>query len=101
MKSRYTNDMEENNIDEILGITRCVRCGHRLEGEVECPFCSIVVESPEKKVMPKWVYITAYFLTSPLSLYAIFKTKRLNHFEKAFSCSGCLMWLILYLLLFN
>ena len=68
--------MNEDNIDEILGITRCVRCGHRLEGEVECPFCSIVLEQSKKQVLPKWVYITAYFLTSPVSLYAIVKTKR-------------------------
>jgi hypothetical protein len=93
--------MEENNIDEILGITRCVRCGHRLEGEVECPFCAIVLESPRKKDKPKWMYITAYFLTSPLSLYAILKTKRLNLFEKILAFSGCLIWLSLYILLFK
>ena len=93
--------MNEDNIDEILGITRCVRCGHRLEGEVECPFCSVVLEQPKKKVLPKWIYITVYFLTSPLSLYAILKTKRLNLFEKILSCSGCLIWLSIYLLLFK
>ena len=91
--------MDDDNIDEILGITRCVKCGHRLEGEVECPFCSIVLESPKKKILPKWVYISAYFLTSPLSLYAIIKTNRLNLFEKILSGSGCLIWLSLYLLI--
>ena len=93
--------MSEDNIDEILGITRCVRCGHRLEGEVECPFCSIVLEQSKKQVLPKWVYITAYFLTSPVSLYAIVKTKRLNFLEKVLSCSGCLVWLSLYILYFE
>lgn len=93
--------MEENNIDEILGITRCVRCGHRLEGEVECPFCAIVLESPKKIFKPKWMYITAYFFTSPLSSYAILKDKRLSPFEKILSFSGCLIWLSVYLLLFK
>jgi len=94
----YTILMDEDNIDDILGITRCARCGHRLEGEVECPFCSIVLKPPEKKSLPKWVYITACFLTSPLSLYAILKSGRLNMFEKILSFSGCLVWLSVYIL---
>jgi hypothetical protein len=93
--------MNENNIDEIIGITRCVRCGHRLEGEVECPFCSIVLEQPKKQALPKWIYIMAYFLSSPLSIFAILKNKKLTLFEKILSCSGCLVWLSLYLLIFK
>ncbi len=31
--------MKDHEIDEILGVIRCERCGHRLEGEIECPFC--------------------------------------------------------------
>jgi len=92
----YTINMNQNNVDEILGITRCVRCGHRLDGEVECPFCAIVLDPPKKKVLPKWVYITACFFTSPLSIYALLKTDRLSFFEKILSFSGCLMWLGLY-----
>jgi hypothetical protein len=88
--------MEEKNIDEILGITRCVRCGHRLEGEVECPFCEIVYQNLQRKVLPKWIYITAYFMTSPLSIYAIFRNKQLTVFEKILSCAGCLVWISLY-----
>jgi len=63
--------MDQENIDEILGITRCVKCGHRLSGEVECPFCSAISEKKQKRQkggLPKWAYITACFLTSPLSL---------------------------------
>ena len=92
--------MGEDNIDEILGITRCVRCGHRLEGEIECPFCSIFIEPPKKHFLPKWSYITICFLTSPISLYAILKTDRLNLLEKILSFSGCLVWLGIYFLYF-
>jgi hypothetical protein len=49
----------EENIDEILGIVRCVRCGHRLEGEIECPFCSLFPDPPRKDVLPKRVYFAA------------------------------------------
>lgn len=92
------NDQEK--IDEILGIDRCARCGHRLEGEIECPFCSIFPEPPLKNVLPKWVFITTCFLTSPLSMYYIFKSKRLDAFEKILTLSGCLFWLALYCLWF-
>jgi hypothetical protein len=90
--------MEQEKIDEILGIVRCVRCGHRLEGEIECPFCSLFPDPPRKDVLLKWVYLTACFLTSPVSIYAILKTKRLNIFEKILAFSGCLFWLGLYIL---
>jgi hypothetical protein len=90
-------DNDRESIDEVLGIVRCVRCGHRLDNDIECPFCSIVDRTPKKKdVLPKWVYITACFLTSPLSLYFIFKSGRLNAPEKIFSVSGCLIWAGLY-----
>lgn len=92
--------MDQENIDEVLGITRCVRCGHRLDGEIECPFCSAVSgekEKGEKGGLPKWVYITACFLTSPFSLYFIIKTKRLSFPEKIFAFCGCLLWFGIYL----
>jgi hypothetical protein len=88
--------MNQDNTDEILGITRCARCGHRLEGEIECPFCSVFPDQRRKEKVPKWVYITACFLTSPLSLYAIIKSRRLNKPEKLLSFSGCLFWLVIY-----
>ncbi len=90
--------MSHNNydIDEVLGITKCARCGHRLEGEEECPFCSLFDGPPGKPEMPKWVYITACFLTSPLSLYFILKNKRLKMSEKILAFSGCLLWLVVY-----
>lgn len=88
--------MSREDIDEALGITRCARCGHRLEGEIECPFCSIFPEKPYKAGIPKWIFITACFLTSPLSLYAVIAAQRLNTFEKALALSGCLLWLGFY-----
>jgi hypothetical protein len=90
----------EENIDEILGIVRCARCGHRLEGEIECPFCSLFPDPPRKDVLPKWVYLAACFLTSPISIYAVLKSRRLNIFEKVIAVSGCLFWLGLYILWF-
>jgi len=89
--------MNQGEIDEVLGITRCARCGQKLEGEIECPFCSLFPDKPEKTGFPKWVFITACFLTSPLSLYAVMTTKQLNVFEKVLAVSGCLLWLGLYL----
>lgn len=89
---------DERDMDGILGIVRCARCGHRLNGEIECPFCSLFPDPPVKRELPKWVYITACFLTSPLSLYAIVRTGRLNTVEKMIAFSGCLFWSALYLL---
>jgi hypothetical protein len=92
--------MDQENIDEVLGITRCVRCGHRLDGEIECPFCSAVSgekEKGKKGGLPKWVYITTCFLTSPFSLYFIIKTRRLSFPEKIFAFCGCLLWFGIYL----
>ena len=56
--------VNEDDIDEALGITRCVRCGQKLEGEIECPFCSLFPEKPLNSVLPKWIFITACFMTS-------------------------------------
>ncbi|MCK5503597.1 MAG: hypothetical protein KAJ10_00440 [Thermodesulfovibrionia bacterium] len=88
--------MDRHETDEILGITRCARCGHRLEGEIECPFCSVFPDPPRKDGVPKWVYITACFLASPFSLYAIIRTERLSVFEKIIAFSGCLFWFGMY-----
>ena len=88
--------MDKHEVDEILGITRCARCGHRLEGEIECPFCAAFPDPPRKQGMPKWIFLTACFLTSPLSLYFILKTDRLSTVEKLLSCSGCLLWLFMF-----
>jgi hypothetical protein len=85
--------MNQDDIDEVAGITRCARCGQKLEDEIECPFCSLFPDKPAKSGLPKWVFITACFLTSPLSLYAVMTAKRLNAFEKALAFSGCLFWL--------
>jgi hypothetical protein len=90
--------MHDENMDEILGILRCVRCGHRLAGEEECPFCSPFQERTGKRNF-KWVYFTACFLTSPLSIYFIFANDRLNMSEKVLALSGCLCWFSLYFLM--
>jgi len=89
--------MKQDDIDEVLGITKCVRCGHRLESITECPFCSLLPGRLEKPGLPKWIFITACFLTSPLSLYSVVTAKRLNTFEKVLAFSGCLFWLGLHL----
>jgi hypothetical protein len=90
--------MSQEEMDEILGITRCARCGHRLNADIECPFCSLFPDPPRKEGLPKWIYMTACFLTSPLSLYVIVRSDRLNVIEKAAAASGCLFWSSLYLL---
>jgi hypothetical protein len=90
---------EQEKMDEILGIVRCARCGHRLEGEIECPFCSLFPDPVRRRVLPKWVYITACFLTSPLSIYFILKSNRLNTVEKIVTLSGCLVWFGIYSLI--
>ena len=47
--------------------------------------------------MPKWIFVTACFLTSPLSIYFILKDKRLTVAEKILTVSGCCVWFALYL----
>lgn len=88
--------MDGHELDEVLGITRCVRCGQRLEGEVACPVCSGYYadshDTAQGGRIPKWVYLTACFLTSPLSLWFIIKSKRLSDVEKTLAASGCLIW---------
>jgi len=93
---RLDNEIDDPETDEILGITRCARCGHRLDNEIECPFCAAFPDSTRKESVPKWIYITACFLTSPLSLYFILKTDKLNLIEKILAFSGCLFWLGFY-----
>jgi len=97
-KYYYTGNMHDEKIDEILGIVRCARCGQRLEGDIECPFCSLFPERAKKRNL-KWVYFTACFLTSPLSIYFIFTNGRLRLFEKVLALSGCLFWFAFYYLL--
>lgn len=92
--------MTDDTSDEALGITRCVQCGHRLDGEIECPFCSVFSEQTPGAHLPKWIFLTACFLTSPLSLYSIIKTGRLNICEKVFAFSGCVLWATVYRLWF-
>jgi hypothetical protein len=88
--------MNQDELDEVLGIIRCVHCGHRLEGEIECPFCTLPSGNSPKPRVPKWIFITACFLTSPLSLYAIISSGQLNLIEKVVAFSGCLFWLGIY-----
>lgn len=92
--------MKRDETDEILGITRCARCGHRLDGEIECPFCSLFPDRTWKDKIPKWIFLTACFLTSPLSLYFIIKTERLSRWEKVITFSGCILWFGLFQLFF-
>lgn len=91
--------MQQDELDEALGITRCARCGQRLDGEIECPVCSGYYHSSEQKTtIPKWIYITACFLTSPLSIYFIIRSNRLSLPEKFLATSGCLLWAYLLFL---
>ncbi|MFQ5455234.1 MAG: hypothetical protein ACE5EA_03385 [Nitrospirota bacterium] len=92
--------MKEEELDEILGITRCVRCGQRLENEVECPFCSLFPDNTRRsEKIPRWIYFTACLLTSPISIPFVITTKRLNLMEKIIAVSGLIIWGIIYLLL--
>jgi hypothetical protein len=97
MKSHLPTEREGHDLDEMLGVLRCERCGHRLEDEIECPFCSPFQEPARKAGLPKWIYLTACFLTSPFSIYLIFRNSRLNIIEKIVASSGCLLWLAFYL----
>lgn len=90
---------DQKELDEILGIVRCARCGHRLHGEVECPFCSLFPDPERKERIPTWVYLTACFLTSPLSLYFVIKSRRLSSAEKILAFSGCLCWFGIYVMI--
>jgi hypothetical protein len=90
---RYTVDMEREELDEVLGITRCVRCGQRLNGEVECPVCTGYYHAPgQRRGLPRWIYLTACMLTSPLSIPFIVKSTRLSPAQKLLAASGALAW---------
>ncbi|HET6371318.1 MAG TPA: hypothetical protein VFG95_08975 [Nitrospiria bacterium] len=93
------HENEETNLDEILGRTRCARCGEILNAEIECPFCSLFPEETKASHTPKWVYITACFLTSPLSLPFLIVTHRMTIIEKIIAGSGMLAWAAVYWLL--
>jgi hypothetical protein len=90
--------MGQDDLDEILGISRCAICGYRLDGEIECPFCSIVTDIQRKSLLPKWLYIALCFIASPFTLYSIIKTDRLDKFEKFLAFTGFFFWLSVYLL---
>jgi len=90
--------MEDREIDEMLGVVRCDRCGHRLGNEIECPFCTPFDEPGKKDGLPKWIYLTACFVTSPLSIYFVLKNNRLNYIEKIVGVSGCCLWAVFYFL---
>jgi hypothetical protein len=83
----------EQDLDELLGRTRCVRCGQVLDGEIECPFCSLFPDPPLGDRLPTWVFFTACFLTSPLSLPVVLTTRRLTGVQKGLAASGMLGWL--------
>jgi hypothetical protein len=91
--------MEQDQLDETLGILRCVSCSHRLEDEIECPFCSAMSDQKIKPRIPKWIFVTACFLTSPLSLYPVIIARQLNAIEKVLTFSGCLFWFGIYQLI--
>ena len=86
----------DERLDQILGVVRCARCGHRLEGEIECPFCSPFQEPRGSGALPKWVYLTACFFTSPFSIYFVIRNNRLSIVEKVGAVSGCCLWLVVY-----
>lgn len=92
-------DANREEMDDMLGMNRCARCGHRLDGLVECPFCAVVEPANSHAGSGKWVYFTACFLTSPLSIYSVITTGRLSLPEKVIAVSGCLVWSGLYRLL--
>ena len=84
---------DDVNLDELLDRTRCARCGEVLDGEIECPFCSLFPDRTRVRRTPKWVFLTACFLMSPLSLPFVLTTRRLTGVEKMVVASGMLVWL--------
>jgi hypothetical protein len=83
---------EQRELDEILGITRCARCGHRLDGHTECPFCAVVEAVPKRPGLPVWIFITACILTSPLGLVGILRTDRLGRLGRSLATSASAIW---------
>ncbi len=90
---------EDAKLDELLGRTRCARCGQMLRGEEECPFCSLFPEPVAARRSPTWIYVTACFLTSPLSLPFLLTTRRIAPAKKLLAASGMVAWALLYWLL--
>jgi len=96
----HSNEYEERRrLDGIIGVVRCERCGHRLDGHADCPFCAAVGGLDGMDRLPDWIFITACFLTSPFSLYAIYRTDRLGRLGKLLTFSGCLVWAGFFFLL--
>ena len=96
-------DAEREKVERILGITRCAQCGHRLDGEVDCPFCLAMKGfSDDRTRLPGrrtglslWVYMTATLLTFPLSLPWLIKSKKLARTHKAAFGAVCTLWLVM------
>jgi hypothetical protein len=63
---------EEEPVDEILGRTRCARCGQRLDGEIECPFCSHFPDPPAPAHTPVWIVLTAVLLVVLFLWFVLF-----------------------------
>ena len=90
--------MEQDELDEALGISRCAQCGQRLDGEIECPVCSGYYQRPARRSgIPKWIYFTACLITSPISIYFIVRSRRLNLIEKVVAGSGAILWAYVFL----
>ena len=92
MREKHKPMTDQDDRDELPGVTKCARCGHRLNNEIECPFCSLFDEPDGKNVLPKWIYLTACFLTSPFSIYFVLKDQRLSLPEKVFASLGSCLW---------
>jgi hypothetical protein len=85
---------EDDEMDEILGRTRCARCGEVLNADIECPYCNDLPEGRPVRRIPKWVFLTACLLTSPLSLPFLYKSRRLTRLEKLIAGSGMVLWVV-------
>jgi hypothetical protein len=88
--------MNGHDLEGMLGVIRCERCGHRIEGEIECPFCFPFGEAVTRDALPKWIYFTACFLTSPFSIYFVVRSSRLGPAEKIVAVLGCCLWFGVY-----
>jgi hypothetical protein len=63
---------EEEHLDEVLGRTRCARCGQILQGEIDCPFCSHFPDPPAPVRTPVWVVMTALLLVALFLWFVLF-----------------------------
>jgi hypothetical protein len=61
---------------------------------VDCPFCEVVdpMRGPGPRSLPGWVFITACFLTSPLSIPFVLRAPGLGRGARALAISGALLW---------